>query len=200
MPKRNRLYIFEGVDGAGKSAISTAFADGLLRKGLVVRHLAFPGNTPETLGHLVYQIHHDPKDFGVGLLAPASLQALHIAAHLDAIESVIIPALRNGEVVVLDRFWWSTLAYGTLAGASRRILDALIEVERKAWGPWRPSRVFYVSRRAPLRPEPLQEWKKLKAIYQKIISVERVRYPVHIIKNEATVSSAARIALSLAIT
>ena len=83
---------------------------------------------------LFYNLHHAPETLNIKQMAPASLQLLHIAAHLDAIESTIIPALRSGTSVVLDRFWWSTKVYGLAAGANKRLLNAMIDVELAAFG------------------------------------------------------------------
>ena len=103
-----RLIVFEGPDGVGKSTLSLALAKRLKATGLAYEHLSFPGKEPGTVGRLVYDVHHDPAEYGIGKITAASLQALHIAAHLDVIERRILPALAKGRWVVLDRFWWST--------------------------------------------------------------------------------------------
>src|ERR1035438_1518496 len=84
MRSPGRLIVFEGMDGSGKSALSEALARVLTDQGSAARLVAFPGRIPGTLGQLVYKIHHDSNAYGIDRLAPSSLQALHIAAHLDA--------------------------------------------------------------------------------------------------------------------
>ena len=128
-----RLIVFEGPDGVGKSTLSLALANRLKAVGLMCRHLSFPGKEPGTVGRLVYDVHHDPAEYGIEKITAASLQALHIAAHLDAIEQRILPDLSEGHWVILDRFWWSTWVYGRVAGMERTTLDALIQVGRLHW-------------------------------------------------------------------
>src|SRR5687767_6166927 len=116
-----KLIVFEGPDGVGKTVISAAVTEHLKALGEPTKLLTFPGREPGTLGRLIYDVHHDPAHFGVAALTPASKQALHIAAHLDAIERAIIPTLRAGRHVLLDRFWWSTWVYGTVGGMNKRV-------------------------------------------------------------------------------
>jgi dTMP kinase len=52
----------------------------------------------------VYGIHHDPSAYGVADLGATARQALHVAAHLDVMERAILPALRAGKHVILDRY------------------------------------------------------------------------------------------------
>lgn len=179
-----RLIVFEGPDAAGKSTICTHFTQALQKQGVAARSLSFPGKVEGTIGELVYRIHHAPTAFGVQCLTASSLQALHIAAHLDAIEVVIRPALELGETIVLDRYWWSTWVYGIVGGASPEVLDALIEAERIALGKWQPATLFYVTRQAPLRDEPLEQWNRLKTAYSQLVNRETGRYPIHTIENE----------------
>src|SRR5687767_2590659 len=100
MNENGRLFVFEGVDAAGKSSLAKEFAAKIQGHGGRVQQLSFPGRTAKTLGELVYRLHHDPQTFGIEHLSAASLQALHIAAHLDAIESTIVPLLARGVQVV----------------------------------------------------------------------------------------------------
>lgn len=200
MTTRPRLVVFEGPDATGKSTISTAFTQALQRRGIPAQAFAFPGKISGTIGELVYRLHHTPTAFGIQSLTACSLQALHIAAHLDAIETMIRPALERGQTVVLDRFWWSTWVYGTVGGGSEQVLDALIEAERVAWGPWQPSLLFYVTRKVPLRSEPLEQWHRLQSAYGKLVVRETGRYPVHTLPNEDATNVVTEQALRLAST
>ena len=92
------------------------------------------------MGRLVYDLHHDADDLGLGEINPTSLQILHIAAHVDAIEERILPALRTGAWVVLDRFWWSTWVYGLAFGVPENSLETMIELELLHWGEVKPGR------------------------------------------------------------
>lgn len=181
-----RLIIFEGVDAAGKSTVCAEYLAVLKTRGLPARLFSFPGKMPRTLGHLVYTLHHNPPSVGVDKLTPASLQALHIAAHLDAIESAIVPSLEAGETIVMDRYWWSTWVYGIVGGIRADILEALIEAERRAWGPWQPGLLFHVTRLTPLREEPTDQWRNLQTHYDALANRESGKYPVQILSNDGT--------------
>jgi thymidylate kinase len=187
---RGRLIVFEGPDGVGKSTLSRAFADHLREHGSRCELMSFPGRDPGTLGQLVYQLHHDdPTVRGISRPTPTSLQALHIAAHLEAIERRIVPALDAGADVILDRFWWSTWVYGVAGGVNRRVLEGLIDAERAAWEGVTPHVVVLVRRPAPIdREDPLPLWLKLRDGYDRLARKEAALYAVQVVENTATPS------------
>jgi thymidylate kinase len=187
MNPKGKLFVFEGTDAAGKSSISARFVDWLRSQGKTVEPLSFPGKSPGTIGDLVYRIHHDRAAFGLNPLTESSLQTLHIAAHLDAIESRIIPSLEAGKTVVLDRYWWSTRVYGVVGGARAEVLDKLIEAEQIAWGDWLPTALFCIGRSTPLRDEPMDRWSRWKDGYDEMLRRESGRYPIHSIQNESSI-------------
>ena len=177
-----RLIVFEGPDGVGKSTLSLALAKRLKATGLACEHLSFPGKEPGTVGRLVYDVHHDPAEYGIGKIAAASLQALHIAAHLDVIERLILPALAKGRWVILDRFWWSTWVYGRVAGVERPTLDALVQAERLHWNGNQPDAVFLIDRSNDSIDSDNRA--KLREGYQVLFENEKNQYPVHPIQND----------------
>jgi thymidylate kinase len=107
-----QLLIFEGPDGTGKTTLSHRLVEWLTSQGHHARYVSSPGRIEGSLGELVYNLHHSPEGYGLRSITPAAKQLLHVAAHIDALHSTIIPALESGEIVVMDRFWWSTVAYG----------------------------------------------------------------------------------------
>lgn len=197
---RGRLLVLEGPDGVGKSSTVRGVAERL--RSLAIRHsiLAFPGREPGTLGKLIYDIHHDPGCFGIEGMSEAAKQALHVAAHLDAIERRIGPLLNEGEHVLLDRFWWSTWVYGVVAGVSINILEALIEAERIQWGSVQPSLVVLLDRDEPIeRDEDMDGWRRIRAEYLMLASKERTRYPVEVLQNTGTAEQTATRVVDLAL-
>ena len=187
-----KLYVFEGPDGVGKSELSRRFTAILEQQGTLVKLLSFPGREEATLGRLVYDFHHAPKAFGVVRVSPSSLQLMHIAAHVDAIEAVILPALHQGISVVLDRFWWSTKVYGIASGSEKRVLQSMIDVELCAWGKIRPSAVFLITRKTPLRPEPEGHWARWRDLYLRVAAEEQHKARVIVIENDSSIDAAGR--------
>jgi thymidylate kinase len=181
--RKAKLLVFEGVDGVGKSTFSRSVAEWLQSQGEDVVHLSFPGREPRTLSQHVYALHHDPTSFEIDSLHPASRQILHVAAHVEVIENRIRPAIAKGQWVILDRFWWSMVAYGRTAGVDNEALWLLARVEATFWRDIRPVLVFYLERRSQSeRTDPT-----LLSHYEDLLTHESTNCPVVRINNEGTV-------------
>lgn len=186
--KPGKLLVFEGPDRSGKTTLSVAFVEYLREKGEECDYFAFPGHEPGTLGKLVHELHHNSEAVGINTLTPTSLQLLHVAAHIDAIESRILPALKKGRTVVLDRFWWSTWVYGKVAGAPQNILKAMIRAERITWGKVRPATIFLVHRK--FGDDQTDDHHRLSGEYINLAAREARHQGVAYIKNEGTIAEA----------
>ena len=168
---RGRLIVFEGVDATGKTTLCNELCLSLLSEQKPVRRCHFPGKQQGTLGELVYRIHHlHRSEFGVATITPCSLQLLHIAAHVDTIETEIKPAIFDGEWVVLDRFWWSTYVYGIDNGVQESQLCHMINVEISAWDTVTPDIIFLVDSEIPLRDDETNSmaWQRKRQSYDKL--------------------------------
>lgn len=178
------LYVFEGADGSGKSTLCSGIAEALRAMGREVDLYSFPGRAPRTLGELVYRLHHGSESCGVGYITHLAVQAMHIAAHLDTIESRIAPALERRTSVILDKFWWSTWVYGMLNSVPETVLSLLAEAERETWNRHLPDCVFLVR-----TPEPRGRrisglnWARLRELYETIAGRERGGQRVAVIDN-----------------
>jgi dTMP kinase len=176
---RGKLIVFEGPDAVGKSTIVRYVKTLLEQVQLPNEILSFPGDRPGTIGRLVYGLHHAPGKLGVEQISPIGLQALHVAAHLDAITQTILPALNAGTWVALDRFWWSTWVYGRAAGVDSQVLDSLIQAEKLQWGQVTPSVVFLLQRTSPFGDKPADdEFVVLSNLYRELSNVEAANYEI----------------------
>jgi len=129
------LLSFEGGEASGKSVQARRLAEWLSARGEAVVSLHDPGSTP--VGERVREILLHAQEIP---LAENTQALLFSAARAQLVRDVIGPALAAGKVVILDRFFDSTLAYqGAGHGADRAGLDA---VTRFAVGDVRPSRTF----------------------------------------------------------
>lgn len=178
------LIVFEGPDGIGKSTILKEIAVRMGQDGRTVRQESFPGNGSGSLGALVYGLHHESSRHGVESISPLALQALHIAAHLDTIETAILPALQAGETVLLDRFWWSAWVYGSAAKANEAALELLIQAEQAVWRDQTPDAVFLMMRSQAFRAEHYRaQFDLYVGLYQEISRREQGHYPIFAVEN-----------------
>lgn len=110
---------FEGGEGAGKSTQSGLLADWLESEGYAVLRTRQPGGTP--VGQEVRRIVLSPETGDLSHRTEALLYAADKAEHVD---TVVLPALERGEVVVTDRYVDSAIAY---QGVARDLEQADVE-------------------------------------------------------------------------
>ena len=183
-----KLIVFEGANEVGKSTLAALLFTDLRRHGVPCELIAFPGNAVGTLGRHVYELHHGFARFGIERIVPTSLQLLHIAAHIDAIEQTIIPALESGCVVLLDRFWWSALVYGAASGADPISIESMVSIERHHWRNILPNLIILVRRAAPVTPlYDAEEWQKLVSLYSGLAKREKHTCRIEEISNDGAV-------------
>lgn len=111
---------FEGGEGAGKSTQAKALHEWLVADGYPVLLTFEPGDTQ--VGREVRRIVLDPE---TGDLSDRTEVLLYAADKAEHVDTVVLPALAEGQVVVTDRYVDSALAY---QGAGRD--QDLEEIER----------------------------------------------------------------------
>ena len=122
---------FEGGEGAGKSTQSRLLREWLESEGHTVLLTFEPGDTE--VGKALRRIVLSPE---TGTLSHRTEALLYAADKAEHVDTVVLPALARGEVVVTDRYVDSSLAY---QGAGRDLLLADVErVNRWATGDLRP--------------------------------------------------------------
>lgn len=103
---RGVLITFEGVEGSGKTTQAQLLVDYLKAQGLKVVFSREPGGTE--IGEHIRKILLDPNFQGMHGLTELFL---YLASRNQHTREKIIPAIRRGEIVVLDRYADSSLAY-----------------------------------------------------------------------------------------
>jgi dTMP kinase len=122
---------FEGGEGAGKSTQARALASALTDRGHRTLLTFEPGDT--TVGKELRRIVLDPA---TGELSHRTEVLLYAADKAEHVDTVVMPALQRGEVVITDRYVDSMLAYH---GAGRTLdLTDVDLVARWATGDLRP--------------------------------------------------------------
>ena len=99
------LITFEGIDGSGKSTQIELLKNYLLSKGKQVLTFREPGGTP-----FAEKIREILLDHHIEINAISEL-LLFESARADLTEKNIIPAIKEGKIVILDRYFDSTTAY-----------------------------------------------------------------------------------------
>lgn len=107
MKKFTPLFIsFEGIDGSGKSTQCQMLYHDLLDKGYKVHLFREPGGTQ--ISEKIRDILLDKVNTE---MSPITEMLLYFASRNQLITEKVIPALERGELVLLDRFVDSTVAY-----------------------------------------------------------------------------------------
>jgi dTMP kinase len=131
---RGTFVSIEGLDGAGKSTLAQALAREIAARGRRVELLREPGGAEvsERIRALV-------KDPGLAV-SPRAEALLYAAARAQLVEERLEPLLREGAVVLLDRFVDSSLAY---QGAGRALgIEAVRAINLFATGGLEPERTL----------------------------------------------------------
>jgi len=157
------LISIEGIDGSGKSSLAKALAEHLGKKGMSVLLTKEPGGT--NLGQaLRYLLQTQKKD--VCAKAEFLMFAADRAQHF---EELIIPALKQGSIIIADRMADSSVAY---QGYGRKIGATMISsINEWAMQGIRPDLTLY------LRINPEQALARVQARNDKAVwSIEQERY------------------------
>ena len=114
-----KFIVIEGLDGSGKSAQVDLLIDYLKSKGKEVLLRSEP-TTESEAGIKIRKILK-----GELRAEPMERQSLFVQDRKGHLESIVIPALKEGKFVVCSRYLFSTIAYGTSDGLN---MDTLIKM------------------------------------------------------------------------
>jgi dTMP kinase len=96
----------EGPEGSGKTSHIPSLLEYLREKGYIVFPTREPGGT--SIGEQIREVIHDLKNVE---MHPRTETLLYQAARSQIVEQVIKPRLADGEIVISDRYYDSTIAY-----------------------------------------------------------------------------------------
>jgi len=120
MRYRGLFITFEGIDGCGKTTQAKRLYSYLKKHKYPVLFLREPGGTP--VSERIRRILLDRSLH----ITPLAELLLYEAARAHLTETVILPELKKGTIVICDRFFDSTTAYqGFGRGLDRRLIGTL---------------------------------------------------------------------------
>lgn len=137
------LFItMEGTDGSGKTTQITMLKDYLTSKGFNVICTREPGGTP--ISEKIREIIIDKNNTEMSYMTEALLYA---AARAQHVEETILPALKEGDIVISDRFLDSSVVY---QGFARVLGEKTVKnINKYAVGDLEPDVTFFLK----LKPE-----------------------------------------------
>lgn len=128
---RGYFISFEGLDGAGKTTQMEMLGRWLEQQGIAYVRTREPGGTPlgSEIRHLLFQ----RPELTITPLAEAFLFQADRAQHF---ETLIVPALAEGKVVVSDRCFDSSIAYqGAAQGVGTELVAQLSQIATQGHAP-----------------------------------------------------------------
>ena len=113
------LIAVEGIDGAGKTTqVSMLLA---VLEGVGLAAVASKEPTSGKWGRII------KESASTGRLSPEEELDLFIKDRAEHVENLIAPALKEGKIVILDRYFYSTIAYQGSRGANVAEVKSLME-------------------------------------------------------------------------
>jgi len=110
------FIVFEGPDGSGTSTQARLLAENLEKKGLKVFTTAEPSK--DILGKVLREALQKTHK-----LSPKAFQLLFFADREQHVQNEILPALARGEIVICERYNWSSIAFGISENVERVFLE-----------------------------------------------------------------------------
>lgn len=180
------LITFEGIDYSGKTTQAKKLFNYLKRKGHKVIFLREPGG--EKVSESIRQVLLSSKNTGMN---PLTELFLYMASRAQLVSKIILPALKQGKIVICDRFYDSSLAYqGYGRGLDKKMIESLNRISVSDISPDLtilidiPIKVFVERMRENdkkkdrIEKEKVSFYKKVREGYLKIAQKEGKRFRV----------------------
>ena len=157
-----KFIVFEGLDGSGQTTECNLLAEFLESKGIKILKTKEP--TPNSpAGKIIRKILDKEKKS-----SPSSLQKLFCQDRKWHLEKEIIPALKQGKIVICDRYLFSTLSYGAAEGIS---YDWLFLLNKDFL---LPDILFFLDVKPDICLERIEKRGKGKTIFEKKKKLEKI--------------------------
>jgi len=111
-----KFIVFEGIDGSGKSTQTKLLKKYLEEQGFLVTLTKEPTNN-SSVSQKIRRILNKEVIAGA-----KELQELFIQDRKEHLEKVVIPSLKEGKIVISDRYYFSTIVYGESGRVSKEWL------------------------------------------------------------------------------
>ncbi|MBM9546827.1 dTMP kinase [Leptospira sp. 201903074] len=133
MPQNNQFFVFEGIDGSGKTTVSRLVSEVLLTKS--IPNLWHREPTDSVHGKKI-------REFLLGKLKLSKEEQIEtfIADRECSVNEIILPTLKSGKSIVQDRYYFSTAAYQ--GRDEEHAADILYRNEDKGFP--EPNRVYFL--------------------------------------------------------
>ncbi len=119
--KKGSLIVFEGIDGSGKSTQAQRIFKRL--KGFELPVSIFKEPTYSEYGQIIRKL----LSGEIPRQTPAEELDLFIKDRKEDVYKNILPALARGEIILLDRYYYSTIAYQGAMGIDTELIRQLNE-------------------------------------------------------------------------
>ncbi len=158
--KKGLFIVFEGIDGSGKDTHIKLLSEKLRQQGHSVLETSEPSNNE--VGTLLKRYQRRS-----GKRLPAETEALlYTADRFEHVRNIIAPALKKGQIVLSNRYFYSTIAY---QGAMGLDLDWIREMNRFAL---KPDAAILLD----ILPEfSLRRLKRRRTVFEQLENLRRVR-------------------------
>lgn len=123
MTNKGKFIVIEGIDGSGKTTQAKMLVDYLNSKNKG-RAVFTREHTGGLVGKLIESVLTKKE-----VLDPMALQVCFVADRVDHVNSFINPEKEKGKIMIGDRYYWSTAAYGYLSGSKK--MELLLKINQE---------------------------------------------------------------------
>ncbi len=159
---RGQFIVFEGLDGSGQSTQVELLANFLEKKGKEVLKTKEPTKDSKA-GKIIEKVLAEKKK-----ISPLKLQKLFSRDRKHHLKKIIIPALKNGKIVISDRYFFSSFSYGKSDGLK---LKKLYGLNRKFL---KPDIVFFIDTSPEVSIGRVESRGKEKTLFEKLGKLKEV--------------------------